>query len=142
MANADENAGWYAWITQGSIIPPEYAYILRLISAFFVRRCSVLVLEPSLPPLTKALDNPRPYTDRPYYLPSHLRHLPLGVETVRRRVQWVERVTTPTNTETPSRCRHGRARAKTIEKRRWFTQLREGEGDYMTAVDTLKGTCT
>ncbi|KAK0743254.1 hypothetical protein B0T18DRAFT_414832 [Schizothecium vesticola] len=35
MANADENAGWYAWITQGSIIPPEYAYVFRLISAFF-----------------------------------------------------------------------------------------------------------
>lgn len=46
MANADENAGWYAWITQGSIIPPEYSYILRLVSAFFVRRCSVFVLEP------------------------------------------------------------------------------------------------
>ncbi|KAK1832439.1 hypothetical protein QBC39DRAFT_70662 [Podospora conica] len=30
-----ENIGWYAWITQGSLVPPEYAYILRLISAFF-----------------------------------------------------------------------------------------------------------
>ena len=48
MASADEHAGWYAWITQGSLIPPEYAYILRLISAFFVRRCPSSSLKLSL----------------------------------------------------------------------------------------------
>jgi len=35
MANADENVGWYTWITEQTTVPPEYAYVLRLISAFF-----------------------------------------------------------------------------------------------------------
>ena len=33
---ATDTAGWYGWLTELSIIPQEYRYIINLISSFFV----------------------------------------------------------------------------------------------------------
>lgn len=33
---ASEPVGWYVWITELSLIPQEYQYIIRVISSFFV----------------------------------------------------------------------------------------------------------
>jgi hypothetical protein len=33
---ATETASWYLWLTELSIIPQEYRYIINVISSFFV----------------------------------------------------------------------------------------------------------
>lgn len=38
MADVNDPASWYIWFTELSIVPPEYRYILRIISWFFVSR--------------------------------------------------------------------------------------------------------
>jgi hypothetical protein len=42
---ASEPVGWYVWITELSLIPQEYQYIIRVISSFFI----TLALAPILP---------------------------------------------------------------------------------------------
>ena len=34
---ASEVVGWYSWLTELSLLPQEYQYIIRVISGFFVR---------------------------------------------------------------------------------------------------------
>ncbi|KAK3303465.1 uncharacterized protein B0T15DRAFT_275941 [Chaetomium strumarium] len=37
MANyASDIANWYGWITELSVIPSEYRYVIRMISSFFI----------------------------------------------------------------------------------------------------------
>ena len=51
---ASEVVGWYSWLTELSLLPQEYQYIIRVISGFFVR----LLLLPNPPgpelPLTRS----------------------------------------------------------------------------------------
>ncbi|KAK4043154.1 hypothetical protein C8A01DRAFT_32796 [Parachaetomium inaequale] len=42
---ATETASWYVWLTELSIIPQEYRYIINLISSFFI----TLALTPIVP---------------------------------------------------------------------------------------------
>ncbi|KAK3384475.1 hypothetical protein B0T24DRAFT_674227 [Lasiosphaeria ovina] len=45
MADFKDDIGWYVWFTELSIVPPEYRYILRIISGFFI----TLALAPIIP---------------------------------------------------------------------------------------------
>lgn len=83
MTDVNDPAGWYIWFTELSIVPPEYRYVLRIISWFFVSVVlDFVALVVQL--LTLTPDYPRPRTDRSYCLPGHLRYHSLGLETAQR----------------------------------------------------------
>ncbi|KAG7286106.1 hypothetical protein NEMBOFW57_008409 [Staphylotrichum longicolle] len=42
---ASETVGWYVWLSELSILPQEYQYIMRVISSFFI----TLALTPIVP---------------------------------------------------------------------------------------------
>ncbi|KAH6843074.1 hypothetical protein B0I37DRAFT_210982 [Chaetomium sp. MPI-CAGE-AT-0009] len=42
---ASESSNWYVWLTELSIIPEEYRYIISIISSFFI----TLALAPIIP---------------------------------------------------------------------------------------------
>jgi hypothetical protein len=42
---ASESSNWYVWLTELSIIPQEYRYIISIISSFFI----TLALTPIIP---------------------------------------------------------------------------------------------
>jgi len=42
---ASEVVGWYSWLTELSLLPQEYQYIIRVISGFFI----TLALTPIVP---------------------------------------------------------------------------------------------
>ncbi len=39
---ASEAVGWYGWLSELSILPQEYQYIIRVISSFFVSLAPLL----------------------------------------------------------------------------------------------------
>ena len=78
---ASEFVGWYSYLTELSLLPQEYQFIIRVISGFFV---SLLLLthSPGLNSHSREThpDHSRAHTDRAHRWTGHLRLCSLGVE--------------------------------------------------------------
>jgi hypothetical protein len=75
-----ESASWYVWLTELSILPPEFHDTLSMISSFFVRFPVLSPLACCFSLTEAPAGHSCPHTDHPHRRAADLRRAALGLE--------------------------------------------------------------